>query len=341
MSSYRQGWDHFLPFEGEMNTNENTPKFIGIDVSKANLDVAVRPTGESWQFSNAPEGISQLVEKIKPYAPVLIVIESTGGYEAACAIALSLVGLPVAVINPRQARDFAKSLGRLAKTDRIDANTLAWFGEAIRPEPRKLGDEQTIQLQALMARRRQLIEMLVSEKNRMSLSHKSVRAGLEKHIEWLQGELDQLDKDLHDQIQESPDRQKEDENLRSVPGVGTVTSFTLVTELPELGQLDRKKIAALVGVAPFNNDSGNMFGRRAIWGGRAAVRSALYMATLSATRCNSVIRAHYLHLKEEGKPSKVALVACMRKLLTILNAIAYSKKPWNAELAAPKSPASA
>jgi transposase len=324
-----------------MGTNVNAPVFVGIDVSKANLDVAMRPTGESWQESNELEGISRLVEKMGQASPILIILEATGGYEAACASALAVAGLPVAVINPRQARDFAKSLGRLAKTDRIDAGVLARFGEAVRPEPRKLSDEQTVQLQALMVRRRQLLEMMVAEKNRVSLSHTTVRPRLIEHIAWLENELSDIDKDLREQLQKSPIWREKDDLLRSVPGVGAVTSTTLLAELPELGQLNRKKIAALVGVAPYNCDSGKMHGKRAIWGGRAAVRTALYMATLSATRYNSVIRAHYKHLKDEGKSSKVALVACMRKLLTILNAIIHSGIAWNGKLPLPKSPATA
>lgn len=320
-------------------TSERTPVFIGIDVSKAHLDMAVRPQGEAWQADNTVEGISQLVAKVGQLAPVLIILEATGGYEAASATALGVAGLPVAVINPRQARDFAKSLGRLAKTDRIDAAVLARFGEAVRPEPRKLSDEQTIQLQALMVRRRQLLEMIVAEKNRVSLSHTTVRPRLVEHIAWLENELSDSDDAMREQLQKSPLWREKDDLLRSVPGVGSVTSTTLLAELPELGHLNRKKIAALVGVAPYNCDSGKMHGKRAIWGGRAAVRTALYMATLSATRCNSVIRAHYKHLKEEGKSSKVALVACMRKLLTILNAMVHSGCAWNDKLALPKSSA--
>jgi transposase len=315
--------------------------FIGIDVSKASLDVAMRPTGEIWQESNDLEGVGRLVERVLQASPALIVLEATGGYEAACASALAVAELPVAVINPRQARDFAKSLGRLAKTDRIDAAVLARFGEAVHPEPRKLADEQTEQLRALIGRRRQLIEMLVAEKNRVGLSHRAVRPGLLDHVGWLEDQLAEIDKDLRDQLHRSPIWRENDDLLRSVPGVGMITSTTLLAELPELGQLDRKKIAALVGLAPYNCDSGSMHGRRAIWGGRATVRTALYMATLSATRFNSVIRAHYEHLKRQGKPSKVALVACMRKLLTILNAILRSRTPWKDALALPKSLATA
>jgi len=320
-----------------MTTSASTPVFVGIDVSKASLDMAVKPTGEVCQFSNNLEGIGQLVEKCKKLAPTVIVLEATGGYEHAGAAAMILAGLPVAVINPRQARDFAKSLGRLAKTDKIDAAILARFGEAVRPEPRPLADEQALQLQALVTRRRQLIEMLVAEKNRLGLSHIAVQPRLQKHIEWLEAELDTTDKDMRDLLEKSPIWRENDQTLQSVPGVGAVTSSTLLADLPELGQLNRKQVAALVGVAPYNCDSGKMHGKRAIWGGRATVRSTLYMATLSAVRCNAVIRAHYQGLLEAGKPTKVALVACMRKLLTILNAIIRNKTPWNPVLAAPKS----
>lgn len=324
-----------------MTSNVNSPVFVGIDVSKATLDVALRPSSESWQISNDLEGIGHLVEKLGQAAPVLIILEATGGYEAACASALAVAGLPVTVINPRQARDFAKSLGRLAKTDRIDAAVLAHFGEAVRPAVRKLADEQTVQLQALIVRRRQLIEMLVAEKNRVSLSHRSVQPRLLEHVHWLEHEIDQIDEELRDQLKKSPIWRENDDLLRSVPGVGQVTSTTLLAELPELGQLNRKKIAALAGVAPYNVDSGQMHGKRAIWGGRATVRSALYMATLSASKHNPVIKAHYQHLLQQGKSAKVALVACMRKLLTILNAIIHSKTTWKDTLATPKSMATA
>jgi transposase len=319
-----------------MKKSTESPIFIGIDVSKAILDVAVRPTGETWQINNDAQGIDQLVEKVRKMSPTLIILEATGGYEAASAASLGVAGLPVAVINPRQARDFAKSLGRMAKTDRIDAAVLARFGEVVRPEPHLLVDEQAVELQALIVRRRQLIEMIVAEKNRMRLCHRSILPQLKEHIQWLENELAEIDQDLHNRLQQSPIWREKDDLLRSVPGVGAVTSTTLLSELPELGRLNRKKIAALVGVAPYNFDSGTMRGKRTIWGGRAAVRSALYMATLAATHCNPVIRAHYQHLKDQGKPSKVALVACMRKLLTILNAMTHSMSAWNHNLAVPR-----
>jgi transposase len=319
-----------------MTIPTNETRYVGIDVSKAHLDIAVRPTNECWQENNDIQGIGSLVEKLIRLRPTLIVLEATGGYEMPGACALGAAGLPVAVINPRQARDFAKSLGRLAKTDKIDALMLARFGESVRPEPRNLPDEQALQLQALLVRRRQLIEMLVAEKNRMHTTHRTVRPHLQEHIDWLEKELSEIDHDLQDQLRQSPIWREKEDLLRSVPGIGPVTSITLLAELPELGQLNRKQIAALVGVAPFNCDSGKMRGKRAIWGGRACVRNALYMATLSASRFNPIIRTHFQHLINQGKPAKVALVACMRKLLTILNAMIHVMKAWQPRLAEPK-----
>lgn len=320
----------------------NTPArevFVGIDVSKAQLDNSVRPTGERWQVDNTQEDIAALVTKLNALKPTLIVVEATGGHETAVVAACAAAGLAVAVINPRQARDFAKSLGKLAKTDKIDAAVLARFAEAIRPEARPLPDAATQQLQACLVRRRQLIEMLVAEKNRLPMTHPSMKTRLTEHIQWLEDELQTLDDDLNQQIRNSPAWREKDDLLRSVKGVGPVTVTTLLSDLPELGQLNRKQIAALVGVAPFNRDSGKMHGKRAIWGGRACVRTALYMATLSASRTNPVIKAHYEHLIAVGKLKKVALVACMRKLLTILNAMMRSKTSWDPKLAASKTPA--
>lgn len=319
-----------------MNTQEKKEVFVGIDISKKDLDIAIRPTGEALKVSNGEEGFGQLVERMRQISPTLIVMEATGGYETAIASALGIAGMPLAIVNPRQARDFAKSLGRLAKTDRIDASMLAHFGEATRPETHKLPDEQTTLLQALLVRRRQLIKMLVAEKNRLRMTHKTQKARVQEHIDWLEAELDELDETLHEQLKQSPIWREKEQVLRSVPGVGPVTVMTMLAELPELGQINRKKIAALVGVAPYNCDSGKMHGKRAIWGGRAVVRNALYMATLSAVRHNDVIRIHYHHLLGEGKPKKVALVACMRKLLTILNAMIRAMKHWQPVLAAPK-----
>ena len=310
--------------------------FVGIDVSKAKLDIAVRPSGARWQVDNNDGGIASLQQKLAELGPTLIVVESTGGYETAGVAVLAGVGFPVAVINPRQARDFAKSLGRLAKTDKIDAMVLAHFAEAIRPEPRMLPDEQTRQLQAWVVRRRQLIEMLVMEKNRLGQSHKQLRPRVKEHIDWLENELAIVDEDIRTSLRNSPIWREQEDLLCSVPGVGPVLSVTLLAELPELGQLDRKKIAALVGVAPYNCDSGQMHGRRAIWGGRAAVRSVLYMAALSAKRFNPIIRTFYDRLLAVGKPAKVALTACMRKLLTILNSMMRSMTRWQPQKAATK-----
>jgi transposase len=321
-----------------MSTNNKTPLFIGIDVSKAHLDIAVRPTRMHWQVENSAAGIDELIVKLRPLAPTLIVLEATGGLETACTAGLAAAGFAVAVINPRQARDFAKSVGRLAKTDKVDASVLAHFGDALRPDPRPLPDEATRHLQAVLVRRRQLIEMTVAEKNRLSSTlDTSVRIRLQEHITWLEQELEDLDQDLNNQLRNSPMWREKENLLRSVKGVGSVTATTLLAELPELGQLDRRKIAALVGVAPFNRDSGHQHGKRAIWGGRASVRCALYMATLCASRHNPVIRAFYQRLLLAGKQKKVALVACMRKLLTILNAMIRYGTPWQPHLAASKA----
>lgn len=320
-----------------MIKQDNQEIFVGIDVSKQHLDVSIRSTGDEFKVNNDEEGITKIVEEMKRISPYLVVMEATGGYETSVASALGIAGIALAIVNPRQARDFAKSLGRLAKTDRIDASMLAHFGEATRPEPRKLPDEHTILLQSMLVRRRQLINMLIAEKNRYSMTHETQKTRVREHIVWLENALDDLQEELHELLQQSPIWREKEQLLQSVPGVGPVTVMTLLAELPELGQINRKKIAALVGVAPFNCDSGKMHGKRAIWGGRAAVRNALYMAALSATRHNPVIQAHYQHLLANGKPKKVALVACMRKLLTILNAIICTMNPWEPKLASPKT----
>jgi transposase len=311
--------------------------YVGIDVSKAHLDIAVRPSGAHWQVENQAAGIVQLVERLQELQPTLIVLEATGGLEVEATVAMATAGLRVAVINPRQARNFAKSLGKLAKTDKIDAGILAHFAEAIHPEPRALPTEEMVQLQALITRRRQVVEMLVAEKNRVYLAHKTVQPRLKDHIDWLNEELEDLNHQLRDQLQQNPLWREMDDLLRSVPGVGPVLSTTLLAELPELGKLDRKKIAALVGVAPFNCDSGWMKGKRAIWGGRASVRTVLYMAIHSARRFNPVIKVFYDRLIQAGKLPKVALTACMRKMLTILNAMVASGKSWQPSLATTKN----
>jgi transposase len=324
-----------------MTTSSASGLFVGIDVSKAHLDIATRSARAGWRVDNQEAGIAALVSQLQQLQPSLIVLEATGGYETAVTAALASVGLPVAVVNPRQVRDFARSLGRLAKTDRIDAAILAHFAEAIRPQVRQLPDEQTQELQGLLVRRRQLIEMLVAEKNRLPLTQSRLKAGVQEHIQYLEQQLFELDQDIQQRLRQSPLWCEQDDLLRSVPGVGKVLSVTLLAELPELGKLNRKQIAALVGVAPFNRDSGQFRGQRAIWGGRAAVRSVLYMAALSAKRFNPVIRAFYDKLVAAGKPAKVALTACMRKLLTILNAMMRSGSHWRAQQAAPKIPATA
>ena len=319
-----------------MSESSTTSCYVGIDVSKATLDGAMRPSDEIWQTSNDEAGIAELVTRLQPQRIRLIVIEATGGWEVPVVSALVAAELAVAVVNPRQVRDFAKSLGRLAKTDRLDAQVLAHFADAVRPEPRPLPDAQTRQLHALLTRRRQLIEMLVAEKNRRALIHPDFLDDLKAHLAFLEQHLDELDQQLRRLLQDSPCWREQDELLQSVPGVGAVTAATLLAELPELGQLNRKKIAALVGVAPFHRDSGVYRGKRTIWGGRGSVRAILYMAALSAKRFNPVIKQFYERLTLAGKPAKVALTACMRKLLTILNAMMQSRTSWQPGLAVPK-----
>ena len=301
---------------------------VGIDVSKATLDLALRPTGERWTLANDEAAIQSLVQDLRPRAPSLIVLEATGGFEHAVVAALAAAGLPVVVANPRQVRDFARATGQLAKTDAIDAQVLALFAERVRPEPRLLPDEAAQALDALLTRRRQLLDMLVAEKNRLGFARPVVRRGITQHIHWLERRLDDVDHELGQMIEHSPVWRAKDDLLRSVPGVGPVLSRTLLGELPELGQLNRKQIAALVGVAPLARDSGTLRGKRLVWGGRAPIRTVLYMSTLAAARCNPVIRAFYLHLRAAGKPAKVALTACMRKLLVILNAMVRSNTHW-------------
>ena len=303
--------------------------FIGIDVSKARLDVAMRPSAEKLSVSNDEAGIQALVKRLSELKPVLIVLEATGGLERSVSGTLGSAQLPVVVVNPRQVRDFAKATGQLAKTDRIDAEVMARFAEVIRPPLRPLPDEVSLELRALIARRRQLIEMMVAEKNRLSAASKAVRKRIAAHIRWLETELDRADKDLDHSIRQSSIWQEHEDLLRSAPGIGPVVSRTLLAELPELGRLNRKQIAALVGIAPLNCDSGTFRGRRGIWGGRATVRAVLYMAALVASRRNSVIRDFYKRLRDKGKAPKVALVACMRKLLIILNAMIKHKTRWS------------
>ncbi len=304
---------------------------IGIDVSKVQLDIAVRSTGERWSHPNDEAGIATVVAHLVEQQPTLVVLEATGGLEIPLTGALAAAGLPVVVVNPRQVRDFAKATGQLAKTDTLDAMILARFGEAVRPTPRPLPDEATQELTALLVRRRQVMEMIVGEKNRLAIAPRRIRAAIQKHIRWLEQQMKQLDEDLAERIRNSAVWREKDELLQSVPGVGPMLSSTLLASLPELGCLNRRQVAALVGVAPFNRDSGKWRGSRAIWGGRAMVRRVLYMCTLRATRCNPVIGAFYRRLCAAGKAKKVALTACMRKLLTILNAMVKHRTPWKVD----------
>ncbi len=307
----------------------NAPSvFVGIDVSKSCLDVAIHPSGEQFTVSNDEAGIPQLTQRLQGREIGCIVLEATGGLEVPAIAALIQAGLPAVAVNPRQARHFAKAIGRLAKTDRIDAKVLALFAEATKPEARPVPDEATIALGELLTRRRQVIEMLTSERNRLIRSKGQVREHIASHIRFLEEEINRLDRELARILKESSAWREKDDLLKSVPGVGPVLSTTLLAELPELGSLDRRKIASLAGLAPFNCDSGLMKGKRMIYGGRAPVRSALYMAAVVATRHNPVIRRYYERLLKAGKVPKVALVACMRKLLVILNAIVRERVPW-------------
>jgi len=304
------------------------PCFVGLDIAKDHIDVSVRPTGEQWRVAQTDDGMAQLVAHLGALTPALVVVESTGGYETAAVTALAVAQLPVAVVNPRQVRDFAKAIGRLAKTDALDAAVLALFAERVRPAVRPLPDEAHQELIALVTRRRQLLDMLTAERNRLATARRSVRASVQQHVRWLERRIHDADADLTTTIQQSPLWRTQDDLLRSVPGIGPITSSLLIALLPELGVLSRREIASLVGVAPLNRDSGQQRGRRIVWGGRAAVRGPLYMATLVATRHNPVLRGFYRRLRDAGKPPLVALVAAMRKLLTILNAMVKHQQPW-------------
>jgi transposase len=302
--------------------------FVGIDVSKAVLDLAVRPSGERLSLPYKPHALDPVVKHLQRLAPTLIVLEATGGWERPLVRALVAATLPVIVANPRQVRDFAKATGQLAKTDPLDAAILAHVAEAVRPAVRTQPDAPTEELAARLARRRQLLEMLTAETNRAATAAAPVRRRIDAHVRWLRRELEQIDDDLDTLIQRSPIWRAQEDLLRSVPGIGPVMSRTVLATLPELGRLSHKQIAALVGVAPLNRDSGTLRGRRTCWGGRATVRRVLYMATVTATKWNPVIRAFYQRLCAAGKRKKVALVACMRKLLIILNAMTKHQCPW-------------
>lgn len=301
--------------------------FVGIDVSKAQLDLALRPEGR-FSVPNDEAGFAQIIERLSVVSPALVVLEATGGLEIPLTGALAAAGMPVVVVNPRQVRDCAKATGQLAKTDALDAQILAHFAEVIRPERRPLPDTQTQTLAAILTRRRQLVEMVVAEKNRLGSARPPVRKRLHAHITWLERELTHTDTTLAHAIRESPVWREKDDRLRSAPGVGPVLTTTLLADLPELGTLTGKQISALVGGAPLNRDSGTWRGKRTVWGGRAQIRAVLYMAALVATRFNPVIRAFYQRLCAAGKAKKVALTACMRKLLIILNAMLKHRTPW-------------
>ena len=309
-----------------------TSTYVGIDVSKGRLDVAIGEQGLFWNVANDEKGIAQLVERMKEVQPQLIVLESTGGLELPVMAELYACKIPVALVNPGRVREFARSIGLLAKTDKLDARLLARFAEAVRPPVTHMPDEQEQHLIALVTRRRQLIEMLVAEQNRLNTVRLSLRENLEKHIIWLRQALKDLDQEIQEFIQQSPIWKDKQDLLQSVPGVGPVTACTLLAELPELGTLDRKRIAALVGVAPFNDDSGHRRGKRRVKGGRSSVRNVLYMAALSASKFNPILNRFYQSMIKRGKEKKVALIACMRKLLTFLNAILRDQKQWNPSL---------
>lgn len=307
----------------------DTQCFVGIDVSKDRLDIHVLPSKDQRSVANTQVEISELLKWIEARRPTLVVLEPTGRYETQVAATLARAGIPVAVVNPRQVRDFARATGVLAKTDTLDAAVLARFAQVVQPEARTLASEATEQLDALLTRRRQLVEMQTAERLRFRTAQGLVRKNITEHLAWLNAQIKSVDKELSDSIRQSPVWREKEDLLKGVPGIGRVTTASLLAELPELGTLSRRKIAALVGVAPFASDSGKTRGKRIIWGGRRTVRSTLYMATLTATRCNPTVKLWYQNLLAQGKAKKVALVACMRKLLTVLNAMFRDQKPWN------------
>jgi len=308
--------------------NESQGPYVGIDVSKDSLEVAVRPAGESWAAQNSPKGIARVIQRLVQLHPALVVVESTGGLERPLLAELCFAHVPVALVNPGRVRDFAKSTGQLAKTDKLDAAILAHFAEAVKPAAVVLPTEQEQLLSALMTRRRQLVEMLTAEKNRLLSTPRGARSWVERNIASLKQQLDELNQEIDDFIKHDPAFRDKEQILRSAPGVGPITAAILLSDLPELGKLDRKKIAALVGVAPFNRDSGPRSGKRQVKGGRSAIRAVLYMATVCAVRFNPVLKAFYSRLLQNGKQKKVALVACMRKLLTFLNAMIRDSRAW-------------
>jgi transposase len=309
----------------------DVPCFVGIDVAKAQLDIALRPSGERWAVPNEASGVALLVDRVQTLKPTLIVLEATGGLERAVTSALATAGLPVVVVHPRQVRDCARATGQLAKTDALDARALAPFADVIRPTPRPLPDAQTQELRALRGRRQQLIGMRTAEQHRLAGTNECLTKNMTAHMTWLKADIATLDDELEALLRASPLWRENDELLQSAKGIGPVSAQTLLLELPELGTLTRQEIAALVGVAPLNCDSGTMRGKRTIWGGRAHGRPVLYMSTLVATRFNPQIKAFYQRLLAAGKVKKVALTACMRKFLTILNAMLKHRTPWQAQ----------
>lgn len=315
--------------------NENiTEVFVGIDVSKATLDIAFDSGEPGLKIAYDSEEVEQLIERLHKAKPALIVLEATGGLEIQVASQMAAKELPVSVVNPRQVRDFAKATGRLAKTDKVDAEVLAAFAKAIRPQIRPLKDEDTRALDDLVDRRRQLISMRVQEAQRLcTAASKVMQKSLKEHIKWLDRRIEGVDNDLNRQLRESDVWRAKENLLKTIPGIGSVTTMTMLAKCPELGTLSRREIAALVGVAPMANDSGKHRGKRFIWGGRAQVRAVLYMATLTAMRHNRPIKHFAERLKAAGKPAKVVIVACMRKLLTIMNAMVRNNAPWQLEMA--------
>ena len=306
----------------------DTQVFVGIDVGKDVLFVAIRPFGDNLEIANREDGIADLVKRLRFLRPTLVVMEATAGYETPVAVAIYRAGIPVVISNPRLVRSFARATGHLAKTDKIDAGVIAHFAELIRPEPRRLEDPEEERLGRLVKRRKQLLRMIVMEKNRVAKGVPEMRKEIQKHLDWLAKDLERIDQALNDFIQSSPIWSAKNDLLQSVPGIGKVGAQAIISDLPELGTLNRKQIASLVGVAPLNRDSGNFKGRRSIWGGRAHIRTVLYMVAVVASRCNPVIKEFYERLCKAGKPKKVALTACIRRLLAILNAMMRNGTRW-------------
>ena len=315
-------------------TQKTQELFVGIDVSQDRLDVAFRPTGRRKEVIHEPKQITLLTEELQELQPALIVLEATGALEIALVTSLAKAKLPVVVVNPRQVRDFAKSLGKLAKTDALDAAVLAHYGDAVRPEVRPIKSEDLQELSALLSRRRQLVDMIVMEKGRLSRAQQHVQGGIKEHIAWLEKRLKDVDRTLEKRIKNNPLYREKGGIIRSVPGIGPVLMCSLLADVPELGTLNRRQIAALVGVAPLNRDSGRYTGQRSTWGGRSKVRSVLYMGAVVAVKHNPVIRVFYERLIGAGKKFKVAITACMRKLLTILNAMVRTGSYWNPDVGA-------